>query len=152
MTKAYVAERPKPILSARPAASAVRQPRPTLDHQATTVPNPLADLPSLEDGALIEEVSAEAFAKVKSAYREQERRALSEAMNDAPLGFYRVLVFGNDAQAAAFVQAVGQDSAMQFIDGRRVADHLGIALPPDTWKTNRRFVAPDRRLAALALK
>jgi hypothetical protein len=61
-----------------------------------------------------------------------------------------VLVFATGEQAEAFLQAVGQSADAQYVDGRRVADHLGITLPPDEWKVhNRKLIMPNRRLAAL---
>jgi hypothetical protein len=148
--KAYVAPRRAPS-AVMGRVAAFRRPRPMLDHEVMTVENPLADLMSPVDSKVaVEEASKQAFEKIDTAYRMAERQALREAMTDSPLGFYRVLVFGNNEQADAFARAVGQDVDMQFIDGRRVCDRLGIALPPDTWKTNRRFTAPDRRVAALA--
>jgi hypothetical protein len=139
-------ERKPPALAARPTMF-VR--RPPLPFNIDIAPDPLKALGASPDTTPIEQETAEALDAVTQAFRDAEKRQMRDrGVNET--GYYRVMVFCDEAQADAFMRAVGQNPNDIYCDGRRVCDRLGIALPPDSWNLKRRTNVPNKRLAALA--
>ena len=83
--------------------------------------------------------------------RENERRQRDHMKRAGDVYYYRVFVFESEAQADAFMGAVGYPADEMFVDGRELAARMEIALPsgegwkPKVPKRNAKFTAAARR-------
>ena len=112
-------------------------------------PDPFAVMESPEGD--VEAETTEAISLTQAAFRAQEKKMAAEVKDYRPIEFFRVLVFATPAQACEFAKAIGQPEHQQYMDGRKVADFLGIEIPKDVWKPKKSFMKPNKRLAALAM-
>lgn len=144
-----VIQRRAPTAVAKSAISTQRKVRPQLRFMVEQPRDPIGDLDAPEND--IEKQSDEIFGKLKTAYDAQEKRLTEAAKHANTVGFFTVMVFSSPEQTQAFLTAVGQSVEQQYVDGRRICDRLGIAIPADVWDAKQRATTPDKRLAALAL-
>ena len=145
---------PPPPTRRGPTAASSRSPsitarRPALPFQVETARNPIDNVTAPDND--IEGQTTESLDEIQKAFRAAEAKQIAEVKDYAPIEFYRVLVFATPAQARAFMRAIGQDEATQYLDGRKVCDKLGIAIPADVWKPKKGLMSPNRRLAPLAM-
>ena len=145
---------PPPLTRRGPAVAAKSGPttttrRPALPFQVESARNPIDNVTAPDSD--IEGQTTEALNEIQKAFRVAEAKQIAEVKDYAPIEFYRVLVFATPAQARAFMAAIGMDEAMQYLDGRKVCDKLGIAIPADVWKPKKGLMGPNKRLAALAM-
>jgi hypothetical protein len=137
----------KPVALTKAPALKPQKPRPPLDFTDRMVPDPLAGMTAPSDD--VEAQGKEVVARLTDAYRAEEKRQRENVKEANATGYYRVLVFETEGQAAAFAQALGEHPKDIYLDGRKVADRFDIPLPQTEWKPKRAKI--DQALVKLAL-
>ena len=135
-----------PSISPKVPRAAVTR-RPQLEFKTARAPDPLAGAKK-QDAPLPEQME-EIVTLAQEGYRaaEKQQREKYEFFNS--VGYFRVLVWDDPAQAEAFLRHVGIETDQQYVDGRAVCDRLGIQIPETRFKP--KAAKPNPRLAALAL-
>ena len=122
----------------------MRKPLPSLQPGA----DPLEDLaPSGDAGA----DSAAELDAIQAGFRDRARQEAERFKNATDSAYYFCVVFESGDQASAFLAGVGhpRQAGDLFIDGRELADRLGIDLPKADirYNTSSKIDAKLKRLA-----
>lgn len=128
LARPAIGVRPGPSIAAAAAARAMPR-RPEIDYlQGTADPIDESRYPGNAEGDAAEELDQVAAGFRERAANEAARR---QAATDG--GRYFVMCFASSDQVDAFLRAVKVDKrdGDLFVDGRKVADRLGIEMPPD---------------------
>lgn len=141
--RAPVVVKRSPVAASRGGAAR----RQKLAFETDRAPDPLKGMEAAPTD--LEAQQKEIVAKVTEAYRNTEKQQRQNYKEANSTAYYRVLVFNTVEQAEAFMCAAGQDISMQVVDGRAVADKLGIELPKTEWKP--KASNPNGRFAKHAL-
>lgn len=104
------------------APTVKRQPLPCFDK----APDPIDE--SQYPGTVEGDAKAEAD-QIQAGFRERMAAEADRFQTATEGDYYSVVMFASGEQCRAFCAALGQDGG-QFIDGRVLADRLGVELPP----------------------
>lgn len=148
MVKAPVAPRnsaARPTNRIRPRAIKAR---PEL-RAFTPIPNPLGKPGKHVDGEL-EKEAAEELTEVQAALQDSRNKEQKAFLDAVATDYYAVLVFDDGDQLTKFLTAVGiRDVGAIYIDGREMADKLGIFIEESQVEKKVSFRAPTKRMLDL---
>jgi hypothetical protein len=109
-------------------------------------PDPVKDTAPTDNPQ--EDVKAE-LDQVSTGFRERMKEEAARAKSATDGSYYFVACFESGEQATAFLTGVGMDAGGDlFVDGRALADRMGIKLPASNLRFNPGR-KPDPKLSAL---
>ena len=86
--------------------------------------------------------------QLETGFRERMKSEMARKAGATDTGYYFVVAFESNAQAAAVLQALGLQTDGLYVDGRAMADRLGVDLPKAEITYNP-GAKPSAKLAAL---
>lgn len=113
------------------------------------VKNPLPKVTPAQPGEMEASAKEETDTIIQALQdnRTAETNTLGEIVST---GYYAVIVFDEDEQMTAFLEAIGvRDVGAMYLDGREIADKLGIAIPESRAAKKPAFKPPSKRMRDL---